>query len=95
MCKRFGFDYIEKCYQHKAKIDLENKNHKVLWDFDTQTDYTVQAKRSNMIIVNKEKKRACQIEDVVMPARYIVKMKESEKLEKYQSFARELKRYEI
>ena len=35
---------------------LENDTHKLLWDFDIQTDHLISARRPNLIIINKKAK---------------------------------------
>ena len=37
--------------------DLENDTHKLLWDFDIQTDHLISASRPDLIIINKKKKK--------------------------------------
>ena len=41
---------------HNPASDLENDTHKLLWDFDIQTDHLISAKRPDLIIVSKKKK---------------------------------------
>ena len=36
---------------------LENKTHKILWDFAIQTDYLISARRQDLVIVNNNKKK--------------------------------------
>ena len=36
---------------------LENDTRKLLWDFDIQTDHLISARRPNLIIINKKKKK--------------------------------------
>ena len=91
LSKQMGFNHVEKWYQHKPEAVLENDNHKLLWDFDIQTDHLIQARRPDLVIVDK-KRKACQIVDVAVPADHRVKKKEGEKREKYQDLARELKK---
>ena len=59
-------------------------------DFDIQKDHLISARRPDLVIVNK-KKRNCQIVDYAVPADHRVRLKESEKKDKYQDFAWELK----
>ena len=35
----------------------ENETHKLLWDFEIQTDHLISAKRSDLVIANKKKKK--------------------------------------
>ena len=76
---------------HNAAPVLENDKHKLLWDFDIQTDHLISARRPDLIIINK-KKRICKIVDFAVPADHRIKLKECEKRDKYLDFARELKK---
>ena len=57
MCKKFKFDHTNKWYMHNTAPVLENDTHKLLWDFDVLTDHLISARRPDLIIVNKKKKR--------------------------------------
>ena len=57
---------------------LENKTHKLLWDFEIQMDHLISARRPDLVIVN-QKKRTCRIVDVAIPADHKAKLEESEK----------------
>ena len=76
---------------HNPAPVLENDSHKLLWDFDIQTDHLIPARRPELIIINK-KKRTCKIVDFAVPADNRIKQKESEKKDKYLDLARELKK---
>ena len=45
----------------------ENEMHKLLWNFDIQTDHLITDRQPDLIIVNK-KKRTCQIVDFAILA---------------------------
>ena len=69
--------------------------HKLLWDFDIQTDHLISSRRSNLIIINnnnKKKNGICKIVDFAVPADNRIKLKECEKKDKYLDLARELKK---
>ena len=66
-------------------------NNKLLWDFDIQTGHPISARRPDPIVINK-KKRTCKIVNFAVPAAHRIKLKESEKKDKYLNFARELKK---
>ena len=70
----------------------ENDTHKLQWDFDIHTDHLISARRPDLIIINKQKKRICKIVDFAVPADHRIKLKESEKKDKYLDLARELKK---
>ena len=76
--------------QNPAPV-LENDTHKLLWDFDIQTDHLISARRPDLIIINK-KKRTCKIVDFAVPADHRIKLKECKKKDKYLDLARELKK---
>ena len=71
---------------------LENDTHKVLWDFDMQTDHLISARRPDLIIINKKKMRTCKIVDFAVLADHRIKLKECEMKDKYLDLARELKK---
>ena len=76
-------------YMHKAGSVLEYETHEILWDFEIQTYPLIQAKRPGRLIINK--KRTCKIEDFVFPMDLWVKIRKSEKRDKYLSLAGEQK----
>ena len=91
---------MNKWYLHNPASVLENETHKLLWDFEIQTDHLISAKRPDLVIINKKKKkkkkkkkrkkkRTCRIVDFSNSANHRVKLKESEKKDKYQDLARE------
>ena len=91
MCKKFKFDRANKWYMHNPAPVLENDTHKLLWDFDIQTDHLILARRPDLIIIN-QKKKIWKIVHFVFPADYRIKLKECEKRDKYLDLARELKK---
>ena len=77
--------------QNTAHV-LENYAHKLLWDFDIQTDHLISA-RPDLIIINKKKeKKTGKIVDFGIPADHRIKLKECEKRDQYLDLARELKK---
>ena len=70
----------------------ENDSHKLLWEFNLQRDHLIPARRPDLIIINKrKKKRICKIVDFAVPVDHRKNLKESEKEDKYLDLARELK----
>ena len=76
---------------HNQAPVLENATHKILWDFNIQTDHLIPARRPGLIIINK-KKWTYQIVDFAVPVDHRIKLKECEKKDKYLDLARELKK---
>ena len=52
MCKKFKFDNTNKWYIHNPIAVQENDTHKLLRDFDIQTDHLISARRPDLIIIN-------------------------------------------
>ena len=92
MCKKFKFNHTNKWYMHNPVPVLENAMHKLLLDFNIQTDHLILARRPDLIIINKKKKRTRKIVDFAVPADHRIKLKECEKKDKYLDLARELKK---
>ena len=79
MCKKFKFDHTNKWYMHNPAPVLENNMHKLLWDIDMHTDHLILARRPDLIIINKKKKRICKFVDFAVPADHRIKLKEYER----------------
>ena len=69
---------------------MENDDVKLLWDINIQCDNIIEARRPNVILVDK-KGKSCIIVDIAVPGDCIVREKELEKIEKYQNLKIELK----
>ena len=70
---------------HQPKSVLENEMHKILWDFEIQTDHRIPARRSERVIINK-KKRNCHLVNSVVPADLRVKKRKKAKGKIFVSF---------
>ena len=75
MCKIFKFYHSNKWYIHNPAPVPENDTHKLLWNFNIQTDHLIPARRPDLIIINK-KKRICKIVDFAVPMDHIINLKE-------------------
>ena len=75
---------------------MENETHKLLWNFVIQTDHPnlgQMTRPSNNQRKKKKKRKKRDLADVnfAVAANHCIKVKESEKKDKYQDLARELK----
>ena len=77
LCKKFEFDHTDKWYIQNPESVIENKTHKILWDFEIQMTRPSDSKKTPPFTV---------------PSDRGVKLKESEKWEKYLDLARKLKK---
>ena len=75
---------------HNPAPVIENGSHKLLWNFNIQTDHLIPARRPDLIIIIK-RKRICKIVHFAVPADKTINLKKSEKKDKYLDLARELK----
>ena len=85
-CMKFKFDLTNKWYMHNPTSVLENETHQLLLDFEIQTDHLISARRPDLIIIHK-KEITCRIVDFAVSADHRVKLKESEKKDKYLDLA--------
>ena len=70
---------------------MEDDDVKLIWDINIQCDNVIEARRLDLILVDK-KAKSCVIIDVAIPGDCRIREKEIEKIEKYQNLKRELKR---
>ena len=61
---------------HNPAPVLGNETHKLLWDFDIQTDHLISAKRTDLIIINNKRKKICKIVDFTVLGDHRIKLKE-------------------
>ena len=64
---------------------------KILWDYDVRTDHVIQARRPDLILINKVDQKVSLI-DVAIPWDTRVKEKSREKIEKYHDLKMEIGR---
>ena len=66
LCRKYGLAASERWYEHQPDTVAENDSCKLLWDFNVRTDRVIQARRSDVILVDKEKNE-CKIKDFAIP----------------------------
>ena len=91
LCKENGLEHAEKSYDHRAEEVIEDENIKILWDRNIFTDKVIEARRPDIVIVKKNEQR-CLVVDVAVPGDPRTSNKETEKVQKYQDLAIELRR---
>ena len=88
LCKKLKFDHTNKSYMPNPESVLENETHKLLWNFEIQTDHLISAGQPDLVIVNKIK-GTCRIVDFAVQRDHRVKKKWKRK---YLDLAREQKK---
>ena len=91
LCRKKGFTSTDKWYEHEPQPVTESEKFKILWDFTVQTDHIVEARRPDMMIIDKDNK-LCLIVDFAVPSDHRIDIKEREKIEKYQDLKREVQK---
>ena len=71
----------EKWYEQKPEAVFENDNFKLLWDFTIQYDRFIEARRPDIVLVDKMNKEVKTI-DIAVPGDSRIAEKELEKIEK-------------
>ena len=91
LARKCNFEAGDKWYEHEPESVLENEDYKILWDFSIQTDHVIEARRPDLVVVDK-KERSCKIIDFAVPGDSRIQEKEKDKIEKYQDLGRELQK---
>ena len=69
---KLGFNRAKIWYEHELESLVENENFKILWNFTIQCDHMIEARRSDIVVIDEaipEDTRVCD--------------KEQKKIEKY------------
>ena len=89
--RKCNFEAGDKWYEHEPDSVLETEDYKILWDFSIQPDHAIEARRPDLVVVDK-KARSCKIIDFAIPSDSWIEEKEKDKIEKYQELGRELQK---
>ena len=66
LTKKHGLEHSEQWYQQRAEKVSENDKVKLFWDFNVFTDRVIEARRPDIMVLNKETKE-CLIVDTAVP----------------------------
>ena len=91
LARKRNFEAGDKWYEHEPESVLENEDYKILWDFSIQTDHVIEARRPDLVLVDK-KERICKIIDFAVSGDSRIEEKEKNKIEEYQDLGRELQK---
>ena len=83
LCKTLETECENKWFSHQPEPVLENDKCKILLDFAIQTDNEIEQRRPDIVVIDKEK-REWKIIDIVVPGDQDIKVKELNKITKYQ-----------
>ena len=91
LARKCNFETGDKWYEHEPEIVFENEDYKMLWDFSIQTYHVIEARRADLVAVDK-KEKSCTIIDSEAPGDGKFEEKEKDKVEKYQDLGRKLQK---
>ena len=91
LAEKYGFERARKWYEQKPEGVIENQDLKVLWDFMVQCDRVIQARRPDIIVVDKKQKEV-RIIGIAIPSDSRIKDREQEKMVKHEQLKEEFRR---
>ena len=75
LARKCNFEAGDKWYEHDTESVLENEDYKILWDFSIQTDHVIEARRPDLVVVER-RRRTCKIIDATVPGDSKIEEKE-------------------
>ena len=81
----------DRTWLHQPEAVTETDEVKILWDFEIRTDRIITARRPDIVVIDKTDKTATII-DVAVPNDHNIRVKEQDKVEKYQDLRLEIQR---
>jgi len=90
-CQHYEIKTTDNIWLHKPNAVTENNKVKVLWDFEIKTDRQIQARRPELVVIDKQTKEGLII-DVAIPNDTHTVETEREKIEQYQDLRLEIQR---
>ena len=91
LARKCNFEAGDKWYEHEPESILEIEGYKILWDFSIQTDHVIEARRPDLVVVDKNE-RICKVIDFAVPGDSRITEKEKDRIEKYQDLGRKLQK---
>ena len=67
ICQKNGLEHSEKRYEHAPERAVENEEIKVLWDINIQCDNLIEARRLDLIVIDKKEQKGIII-NIAVPA---------------------------
>ena len=89
LCGKCGLERTNNWYEQKPEGVVESENFKILWDFTVQCDRKIEARRPDIVSIDKRETEVVIIH-VAIPDDDRVKDKELEKLKKFQLWKDEI-----
>ena len=91
LCEKHDFQRVQQWYEHEPDGVIENKRYKILWGFTSQCDIKIEARRPNIVFIDKTVKKVKNV-DVTIPGDERVNEREVGNIEKYKVVKDEIAR---
>ena len=91
LCGKFDHDRAKNWYEHNPEGVSESANCKILWDVVIQCDKEIEARRPDIVVLDKTSKEV-KVIDIAIPGDVRVCEKELEKINKYKLLKDEIAR---
>ena len=62
LCERYDLRRVDKWYEHHPEGAIESETVKILWDMTVQCDHYVEARRPDILVVEKSSRKALIID---------------------------------
>ena len=62
LCGKYDLRRVDKCYEHYPEGTLESESVKILWDMTIQCDHYIEARRPDILVVEKSSRKALIID---------------------------------
>ena len=89
LCIKYGFSTAERWYEHNLEKVLESREVKILWDFSIQTDHEIEARKPDIIVIDKTS-RECHFTETTCPLDWRILERENFKVDRCQDLKREV-----
>ena len=56
LARKCSFEAGDNWYEHEPERLLESEDYKILWDFSIRTDHVIEARRPDLVVVDKKER---------------------------------------
>ena len=79
LCSKYDFEPAKHWYERRVKRLMENRDTKILWDFNIGTDHVIGARCPDIVLIDKNQDTF--FIDVAIPRDFHVRNKEAESID--------------
>ena len=71
LCKQMNFERADNWWEHQLEPGMENEDYKLLYDFNIRTNKKISARRPDIVVVDKNERRATSVTVVPVALRFL------------------------